>query len=229
MKKLLAFLLVLACVFSLVACGNPGENPPEDPVGGSSDIFEIAAKGSVPTKVVSLTTYMLPADLSGNPITLSGTFTQVSAGANSILDYSYQRFATIEENAPSYIVSPVGAIAVKDGRTKSIGDSMGSWEVVIPSLQKLGAFKLDKKTIPSDYTLSSDGKKLTVSLTAEEALAVIGVPLGGVQGEISLEVQSNGKFISQIIIQYKEASGATTRVASSYTYGAETLDFSRFN
>ncbi len=229
MKKLVAILLALACIFSMVACGGTGGDPTDPPKGDDPlDIFAIAEKGAVPTRVVSLTTYT-GTDFTGAAITLSGSFTQVSVGANSILDYKYQRFATIEENASDYIVSPTGAIAVKDGKTKTIGDSMGSWEVVIPSLQKLGAFRLSKQTIPSDYKISSDGKKLTVSLTAQEALAVIGVPLGGVQGEIALEVQNNGKYISQVIVQYKEASGATTRIATSYTYGMETLDFSRFN
>ena len=236
MKKILSLMLILACVFSLAACsiggtGNtPGGDPSDPPAGEETlDIFAIAAKGVVPTKIVSLSTYA-GKGLMGEDLKLNGSFSQVVNGNNSILDFKYDRFATIEEMADSYIVSVEGAIAVKDGKTKSIGASFGAkdWEAVIPSLQQLGAFKLTKEILPADYQLSSDGQKLSVSLTREEALQVIGIVIDAT-GEIALEVEANGKNISMVVISYTASSGAIVRVASSYTYGVQTLDFSRFN
>lgn len=237
MKKILSLMLVLICIVSMVACGQggtsgngPGPNP--GPSNTTLDVFAAAAKTDAPTKIVSLTNYT-GKDLEGKTDTLSGTFTQVANGNNSILDFSYERYATIDEAADDYKVEVKGAIAVKDGKTKTImtGDyaaGASDWAAVIPSLQQLGAFKLNKTDLPADYTLNADGSKLTVSLSREEALKVIGVVIDAA-GEISLEVLSNGKNISQITISYTAASGASVKVTTSYTYGTQTLDFSRFN
>ncbi len=232
MKKILSLLLMLVCVISMVACGEPPVTPPDPDGGGTTettDIFEISAKGLVPTKIVSLSSFDCK-DLMGEDLSLAGTFTQVINGNNSILDFKYARFATIEEAADSYIVNVEGAIAVKDGKTKTIGDTASDkdWAAVIPSLQHLGAFKLDKANLPDDYQLSEDGQKLTVSLSGEEALQVIGEVISA-SGEILLEVEGNGKNISMVVISYTTLSGASVRIASSFTYGAQTLDFSRFN
>lgn len=238
MKKFLSLMLVLICMVSMVACSvggttnddpttptppaeKPNETPPEP-----QDVLSVAAKDIAPTTIVSLTTYT-GKDYFGDDFLLSGSFTQVANGNNSILDFKYDRFATIEEAADSHIVTVEGAIAVKDGQTKTLGDSL-DWTAVIPSLQQMGALKLNKETLPADYTLSSDEKVLTVSLTQDEALAVIGVVIES-QGEITLTAESNGKNLSGIVISYVAASGANVRIATSYTYGTQNLDYSRFN
>ena len=234
MKKILSLLLILMCVISLAACGTDpngggGTVTPPPAVETTEDIFDLAAKGLVPTKIVSLSNFNCK-DLKGEDLSLAGTFTQVVNGNNSILDFKYERFATIDEAADSYIVTVEGAIAIKDGKTKTIGSSASDkdWAAVIPSLQHLGAFRLDKEILPDDYKLSEDGQKLTVSLSGEEALAVIGEVIPA-NGDITLEVEGNGKNISMIVISYTAPSGASVRIASSYTYGAQTLDYSRFN
>ena len=234
MKKILSLLLILMCVISMAACGwipdnGGGTQTPPPAEEKAEDIFDLAAKGLVPTKIVSLSSFNCK-DLKGEDTSLAGTFTQVVNGNNSILDFKYARFATIEEAADSYIVNVEGAIAIKDGKTKTIGaDSADKdWAAVIPSIQHLGAFKLDKEILPDDYQLSEDGQKLTVSLSGEEALQVIGEVILA-SGDITLEVEGNGKNISMVVISYTAPSGASVRIASSYTYGAQTLDYSRFN
>ena len=235
MKKFFILLLALivlgaGALIALSALNEGSEDPGTPSTGTELDVFECAAKDVQPTKIVSLTSYTLAQDLNGDRLTLSGSFTQVSQGMNSILDYKYQRIATPEDLAENYILETEGAIAVKNGTYKQqIGDAMGSWEAIIPSLQQLGALKISKQALPSDYQLSSDGKKLTVSLSRQEALAALGVSIGGAQSDISLEVQSNGKNITLVKIAYTEASGAAVTINTSYTYGKETLDFSRFN
>ena len=223
MKKLFIMLLVLVCIGAGALIALSALNPdPEDPngptTGGDLTVLEAAAQDATPSKIVTLTTYSLGEDLSGEEVVLSGNFVQISKGTNSILDYKYERFALPEEKADSYKKIVEGAIAVKDGAYKQLGEEM-DWQALIPSLQQIGAFEISVKNLPSDYKLTNNGKTLSVSLTAEEALAVLGVSLGGAQGEISLEVQTNGKYVSQIVVQYAEASGATVRIATSYTYG----------
>lgn len=229
MKKILSLMLALLCVFALVACGGGGgETPSGDPEATELDVFEAAAKGVAPTNITTLTSYKTK-DMFGDDVSFDGRFTLLVSGNESILDFKYQQFATVEDNADDPIVTKEGAIAIQAGKSKvAIGDSMGNWEVVIPSMQNIAALKIDKKLLPSDYKLSEDGKKLSVSLSKEEALASIGVVIDAAS-EIVLEAETNGTNLSMIVISYEAASGAQVRIASSYTYGPQTLDFSRFN
>ena len=238
MKKILSLMLVLLCVVSMVACGGSGSgsgtgtpNPPspEPTPEEELDVFAAAKKDTVPTKIVSLTTYT-GKDFADKSFTFSGAFTQVASGNNSIFDFKYQRFATIDEAADDYIVTVEGAIAIQNGRTKTIGDSYGGgdWEAVIPAAGQMSAFKLDQSKLPAGYKLSTDGMKLTVSLTKEQAFSVIGAVIDAA-GDIELTVESNGKNLSGITVEYTATSGASVRVATSYTYGVQTLDFSRFD
>lgn len=236
MKKFLSLMLVLLCVVSMVACNGgkvppvtpPGGNPPAETPAGDLDVFAAAEKNAVPTKIVSLTTFA-GKDLTGANFTFSGSFSQVASNNNSILDFKYDRFATVEEAADDYIVTVEGAIAIKDGMTKTIGNGLDSeWAAVIPSVHQLSAFKLDKANLPADYTLSADGKKLTVALDQAEAFKVMGVVIDA-NGEITLEVESNGKNVSAIYVSYVATSGASVKISTSYTYGVQNLDFSRFN
>ena len=230
MKKILSMMLALLCIFALVSCGGGtqgGEKPDPNP-STELDVFAAAEKGSAPTKIVSLTSYKAK-DMFGEDISFDGKFELVVNGNESIFDFEYEQFATVEDNADDYIVTKKGAIAIQGGKSKLVvGDTMGSWEAVIPSMQNVAALKIDKTLLPEDYTLSNENKKLSVSLTKEEALAVLGVVIDAAS-EITFEAESNGTFISKVVIAYKAASGAEVRIASSYTYGAQTLDFSRFN
>lgn len=229
MKKILSLMLALLCVFALVACGGGGgETPSGDPEATELDVFEAAAKGVAPTNITTLTSYKTK-DMFGNDVSFDGSFVLLVNGNESILDFKYQQFAMPDEEADDYIVPREGAIAIQAGKSKvAIGDSMGNWEVVIPSMQNIAALKIDKKLLPSDYKLSEDGKKLSVSLSKEEALASIGVVIDAAS-EITFEAETNGTYLSKIVISYKAASGADVKISSSYTYGPQTLDFSRFN
>ena len=230
MKKFLSLMLVLLCMVSMAACSGgqtppqndlPENNPPAetpDETVQELNVFEAAAKKAVPTKIVSLTTFVGKDVFTGAEFTFAGSFSQVASGNNSILDFKYDRFATIEEAADDYIVTTEGAIAIKDGMTKTIGDTLsGEWAAVIPSAQKLSAFNLDKASLPEDYKLSDDGQKLTASLNQMEAFKVIGVVIEA-EGDISLEVECNGKNISGIAISYTSTSGARVKISTSYTY-----------
>ena len=226
MKKILSLMLALLCVFALVACGG-GETPSGDPEATELDVFEAAAKDVAPTNITTLTSYKNK--VFGEDVSFDGSFVLLVNGNESILDFKYQQLATVEDNADGPIVEKVGAIAIQAGKSKvAIGDSMGNWEVVIPSMQNIAALKIDKKLLPSDYKLSEDGKKLSVSLSKEEALASIGVVIDAAS-EITFEAETNGTYLSKIVISYKAASGADVKISSSYTYGPQTLDFSRFN
>ena len=231
MKKFLSLMLALLCIFALAACdggtggaGGGGTNPPKKDL----DVFEAAAKDTAPTNITTLTSYR-SIDMFGEELTFDGSFVLLVSGNESILDFTYQKLALPEDNAEDYIVTKKGAIAIQGGKSKvAIGDDMGSWETVIPSLQNIAAIRIEKELLPAGYTLSEDGKKLAATLTKAEALAVLGVVIDSVS-DIAFEAETNGTFLSKVVISYTASSGADVRIASSYTYGPQTLDFSRFN
>ncbi len=221
-------MLALLCIFALVACGGGGANPTPQQPSGELDVFEASAKDAAPTNITSLTSYKAK-DMFGNDLSFDGSFVLLVNGNESILDFEYQRLALPEDNAEEYIISQKGAIAIQGGKSKvTVGDSMGSWEAVIPSMQNVAALRIEKELLPEGYSLSTDGKKLSVTLTKAEALAVLGVVID-TASDIVFEAESNGTFLSKVVISYKAANGADVRIASSYTYGPQTLDFSRFN
>lgn len=228
MKKILSLMLALLCVFALVACGGGSTPGGTTPPATELDVFEAAAKGTAPTNITSLTSYRTKDPLFGEDLVLEGAFTLLVDGNESILDFEYQKLATLEDAADDFVVDKKGAIAIQAGKSKVIlGDSLGNWETVIPSMQNVAALKIEKASLPADYSLSEDGKKLSVSLTEEEAKTALGVDIEAAS-EIAFAVETNGTYITSIVISYKTAN-ADVRIASSYTYGPQTLDFSRFN
>ncbi|MBQ7407130.1 MAG: hypothetical protein IJW11_05165 [Clostridia bacterium] len=228
MKKILSLMLALLCVFALVACGGGSTPGGTTPPANELDVFEAAAKGTAPTNITSLTSYRTK-DQFGKDLVLEGAFTLLVKGNESILDFEYQKLATLEDAADDFVVNKKGAIAIQAGKSKVIlGDSLGNWETVIPSMQNVAALKIEKASLPADYSLSEDGKKLSVSLTEEEAKTALGVDIEAAS-EIAFAVETNGTYITSIVISYKAANNADVRIASSYTYGPQTLDFSRFN
>ena len=234
MKKILSMMLALLCIFSLVACGgNGGTTPPTgDQTSEDLDVFEAAAKGDSPTNITTLTSYKRKAD--GEEISFDGSFVLLVNGNDSTLDYTYERFPLLSEQVSAdqmtkqggVVIS--GAIGIQGGKSKQIGGAVSAWATVIPSMQEnIAALRIQKDLLPADYTLSEDGKKLSVSLTKEEALKSLGVVIDA--SEIAFEAETNGTFLSKVVISYVAESGASVRIATSYTYGPQTLNFARFN
>ncbi len=90
MKKIIALLLSVVCVFSIVSCKDNGET---DIIKAVNDKYAISA----PTKIVTTSTHTI-----GNK-TLNGTYTLVTGKIDGLIatvsEYSYEKFATVEEGA----------------------------------------------------------------------------------------------------------------------------------
>ena len=199
MKKILCLLLALACAFSLFACKS------EDVM----DLFVQTVEASNATKITTRYSYT---DASGE--VFNGSFVTEIDGEDFVLNYDYERYATIEEAADSYKVSVEGSVYYKDGKYSEDGET---WFTTAPDTGAIAIkFNLDKANL-GEYTLSPDGNTLNATLTAEQALAVLGADLD-ISGTAELTVVTNGKYLTSVSVNYTTASNGTVTLDTSYTY-----------
>ena len=210
MKKglclILALTLCLGSVFALASCKK------------EKDIYDIAAE-LAPTKTVTSVDYT-----AANGDDLSAWYTLESDGDDSIFTYEYKRYRTpeeaIEDNDTSKIKIIPGKLYCKDGKVSEDGVNWTSSPVPTTISLNLTPDKLDGAVI------SEDGKTLTVTLTKENAVAVIGTDLSvAADGVLSLTVKSNGTYLTEVVISCTTAEGAAVCVRTSYSYNKLTLEF----
>lgn len=216
MKKILCVLLALCCAFALLSC---------TPSSGVLDVYAAAVADKTPTNITTRVDYTKEGEA------LYGYYVQRIEGENSIFDYEYTRFATIEEGAgqddgqPADPVKTVkGTIYYRDGQYSYNG---GAWESEAPTALRLDykkfALKAENLTNP---VLTDNGNKLTAVLRGEQISAVVGTELGAA-GDVELTVTSDGNALREISLRYETESGATVSVRTTYSYNALQLDFDK--
>lgn len=219
MKKIicliLALTMALTCVFALASCG---DDPAPTPDNGDNtpEIYGIVAE-SAPTKIVTHVDYTDAQDED-----LSGTYTMSIEGNNSIFEYVYKRYSTIEEGVAEdcgRIKTIEGTIYYKDGQYSYNG---GEWGAEAPTASDL-KFNIDP-TVLTNATISEDGCTLTASLDKETALAVIGTDLSA-EGTVELTVETNGTYLTRVVITCTTTSGGEMTITTSYSYSPIELEF----
>lgn len=206
MKKILCLLLALTCVFSLFAC-----KAEEDEMS----VFVQTVAASSATKVTTL--YSLTTE--GGEV-FNGNFTTEIDGENSVSTYKYERYATLEEAADSYIVEISGTVYYKDGKYSEDGEN---WFAEVPDTGAISIkFDLNPENLGT-YELLNSGKTLMATLTAEQAKAVLGADINA-SGSVSMTVKTNGKYLTSVSVTYKTVNNATVVLDTSYTYNASAAD-----
>lgn len=222
MKKIicliLALVMSLACVFALAACGDEPDPTPDggDNTNKTPAIYGIVT-GSAPTKIVTHVDYV-----DAQEEDLSGTYTMTIEGNNSIFEYVYKRYSTIEEGVAEdcgRIKTVEGTIYYKDGQYSFDGEE---WGAEAPTASDL-KFNIDPEVL-TNATISEDGCTLTATLSKETALAVIGTDLSA-EGDVSLVVETNGTYLTRVTIECVTASGGEMKITTSYSYNPITLVF----
>ena len=195
MKRFTCLILAIACVFTLASCG-----------GSELADFNEIVRGSAPTTIKTLTTVV------GEEV-LNGVYVTEIDGDDFEFTYSYERYATVEDNASSYIVTVDGVVYYKDGKFSEDGES---WTASAPAVdtQKIDLL-IDEKNFAS-YTLSADGTTLVATFTADASEAVLGRKISA-NGDITLTVKTNGIYLTFVYISYESEVGLVT-VDTSYTY-----------
>ena len=201
MKKIIALILTLCCVFSFAACGN--DETASDGIAEFTAMYAVSA----PTKVA--TTYSVKlgnVNVSGTSVLTAGTLNDGSSA--TVLVYDYSELDTIS-NGAGEVITPIstkssGSREFVEGKGERVDG--GSWDPngfnFAPTAGSLG-ISLSKETVKNP-TYSVNGKTHTLSFTVEEANtgAVFG-PDYEIFGDATVVITADGAVITGITVSYK--------------------------
>lgn len=212
MKKLVSILLLLGlCLGALASCN-------QTPEVSGFDVFNAFNEEYAPTKITTVVDYVYT-DADGISQNLSGNYQTVIEGDKSILTFSYERLATIEDMVENgRFVTVSGNIYKNGNQVSSDGDT---WEdaTALPGAN----FKLSVKAeYFASYELSNENNTLSGVVNPANLDDVFGVAIHA-NGDVNLTVNGNGERITGIVVTYKTASGANVIIRTSYTYSPVTV------
>lgn len=220
MKKRIVSLLLIAvmvafAMLSLSSCGLFNTDGASEKVS----IYDIVNSSSA----TSITTSVDYKTESGDEFT--GWYVVEREGNNMIVDYSFDRYATIDESIgldePKRIVTEANKIYYNDGKYYYEDD-----ETKTPWLgSPLGIdFKLniDKSKLLSEY--APNPNQCYITIAADECVNMLGIDLKAVEN-VSVIINTNGVQLAELEITYTTESGSQVTLLSTYGYGEITLDF----
>ena len=212
MKKLVSILLLLGlCLGVLASCG-----PDEEVIG--FDVFNAFNEEYAPTTIKTVVDYVYT-DADGVSQNLSGSYETIIEGDKSVLTFSYEKLATIEEMVSgSRFVTVSGNIYKSGNQVSSDGDT---WEDATALPGSNFTISLKPEYFAS-YQLSNDDNTLCGVVNASNVKDVFGTAVSA-DGDITLTVNGNGERITGIEVSYKTASGANVIIRTSYTYSPVTV------
>lgn len=199
MKRLLSILLLVACVFALASCG-------ESELDNLVSLIDSADPSSVKT----LTTVITADEV------FHGTYlTTIDEDGSFCFDYSYERYADVEDALGSYKELVEGSVYYKDGKYSEDGEN---WTLAKPSVDNYSVIlNLDVSNF-DDYILSEDGNTLVATFSSEKSALVLGRQISATD-VITMVVKTNGVYLTTITISYASELGEI-RVDTSYAYPA---------
>lgn len=200
MKKIVALLLALACVFALASCGTP-ETPDEGTDSASLDPFKTAISTSAPTGAV------ITIELENTISTpLTGTFTVTYGADNAVVNYEYDQFLPIDPSASATSDrETVTGTATIDKNGNVTGDLNST-----VAASALLSYNLDS----SKMTYIAEAGTLSATITSANTEGVLGVNIGA-DVTFTLTV-FEGKVVS-VTLSYQTTSGLA-EIVTTYTY-----------
>lgn len=146
---------------------------------------------------------------------------------NAIVEYSYGRYLSIDEGAATggdFLEESEGVIYYYNGvYYDKLGDTVSDpW--VSAAADAEFKFNLVESLLISPV-VSEDNTKLTATMTAENCKTMFGFDFDA-EGEIDLEVLTNGVNLTDVNISCTTTSGATLVIETTYAPRSEELDFS---
>ncbi len=196
MRKIIAFVLAIACVLALASCG--GSNP------DSLDTYTAAIEASTPIKTIIETEHTNTA----LKVTLKGEYTiEYAEDGTATVDYKYEELNEALE-ADEFIKVVEGEVNIdKDGQAS--GD-------VSTGVTKAAAIKLTLDEDKMEYTIERG--ILSATVKAVNTKAVLGVEIAS-DVKLTMTVSDSGK-IGTVSIIYNTEDG-TDKVTCMYEYAAE--------
>ncbi len=223
MKRLLAWILALSCVFALSAC-NPGNTT----TGGKDTLTAVADmyKNSAPTKTV------VKSEQKFGDLTLKSEQTLVSGEIlyegewkkAAVYQWKEQQRAKVEEEiGPTKWVS--GSLEYVDGL--GVRENKGKWKEGTDFTPSIGQMALNlSASALTDVSYNEGAKTLTFTVKAENLTTVFGenTPL---TEDVVVTIVNDGAVITDVVIDYSEPAteelpkGKQITVRTTYSYDNE--------
>lgn len=224
MKKIVCLLLAITCLFAICACGQTGQGGSGS--GSNSGLGGLIPGNKEPVKSIpEIVSESKPATVTtlisydGEDL-LEGSYITKTDGTNSVFEYEYERYATIPEMSEGRIKTVKGKVYYRDGQVSTTEGE--TW--VSSDINQIVDFNLRiEENNFETYELSSDGKTLNGTLKPENSERVLGSAIAA-NGNIAVEIITNGFYLYYINISYTSANGATVSINTSYDYSPVTIE-----
>ena len=214
MKKILCLLLTLVLAIACVSCKNKNK----DNSSGSVESIANTVNSSNPTQVV--TKVSLTKDGYGTLTSSYITEKDFDSGVEKFT-FKTQKLAAVEEMLPESIKKIEGVVWKNaDGSvTSSNGDSWSKEDAVGYVAEKLNIVASVFKTCE----FKDNGNDLVAIADAKDAERLFGQDIGA-KGDISIEIDTNGIYLYNVVVSYTTTDGAKIIVITSYDYAVVKLD-----
>ena len=215
MKKIICLFLVLVCALACVSCDKGGETP----IIGKKGTFETVKETvntSLPTKIVTRTEYVGKDTLTAMYVTKIDR-----TSGKSQFEFNYQKYAEVEELLPDAIKSISGTVYYgADGTvTSSTGETWDPKDTLTYLPENLNLEEIGFKT----YEIVDNGNDLKGYIASSDSKRIFGSKIDA-DGDIAIEIDTNGVYLYNIKITYTaKDTGATVVVNTSYDYSAVTI------
>ncbi len=206
MKKIIALILVIGCVFALASCnllfGNKDEGNKNDNKGTVAEIQK-AIDDSAPVKA------RISVKFDSTLGTLNGTYNvSYNDDGSATVNYTYEQFTLFGEGA------------VKDGEKTEESDTVtvsadGKLDKPVKGAASVEAvsfdINLDESKLSSAKVVAS---VLTSKVEAANTQAVLGVAIGY---DVDLTITTGAGRITSVVMSYNTESGPIV-ITATYTY-----------
>ena len=210
MKKIIALLLVLGCIFVFASCDNNGgkDNTDKGGVDISKAISDLQAALDASAPDAADITVVLESSL-GN---LNGSYNVVfNEDGTATVTYSYEKFNGFEESSSSNEIKSTYTSTTTVAADGTVTDSLGG----VASVEAISFdIQLDESKLSS---VVAGAGSISAKVKAADTKAILGVEIGY---DVDLSISSGKLGVHSIAISYNSAAGPVEIVAV-YSYTAE--------
>lgn len=224
MKKILCLLLTLVLSFGIVSCkkdkdgDNDGGNNNAQNQTNVVENVNNTINSSSPTQIVTTVRYTAP----GQSELISSYVTERDAKENiEKFEFHIKRRAGIEEGIPGGIKELQGTVW-KDAEGSVLNSEGDAWSAA-DAVGYLAESLTLRESYLKSYESSDNGNDITAYVTVANSERVFGASIAA-QGDIKLEIDTNGTYLYKVTVTYTTASGATVSVVTSYDYAVINLE-----
>lgn len=235
MKKIIAMILALTCIFALFSCGG------NEAIDATVDCYA----NSAPTKVVTTTTRNLVDDFDEVIYTLGSEYVLVTGKVGdkiaTVSKYWDEQLRTVSSGANAVVVGPIEKVEGSDEFLQGMGrrTNGGRWQAdglnFAPTKGSIAINITEDNVKDIKYTEQKYNNVLTFVVEYDKIGEVFGTNEDGEaiilsDSDIEVSITNNGAQITGITLSYTiDADGdfpaQNVVVATAYTYAAETPEF----